>query len=70
LSIVKDRKAQLIPEIVFHVSEDELSRAKDSLEGLFAGRILFDFHFFVEGDDWPEGAFFGQNSELAFRKVF
>jgi hypothetical protein len=70
LSVVKDRKAQLIPEVVFHISEHELSGAEDSLEGLLDGRVLFHFHFFVESDDGPESAFFGQDSEFAFREVF
>jgi hypothetical protein len=46
-----------------------LSAGKNSLEGLLDGGVLFDFHFLVEGNDRPKGAFFGQDSKLSLRKV-
>jgi hypothetical protein len=59
LTVVKYRETQLIPKVIFHVSEYQLGAGKNSLEGLFDGGVFFDSHFFVEGNDGSEGSFFG-----------
>jgi len=58
LSIIKNWKAQLVPQVIFHVSKYKLSIGEYFLEGLLDRRILFYFHLFVEGDDRPKRAFF------------